>query len=336
MCINKSLLGIIVINFSVLNTISVFAAALIAGPPTYSTSSSLIEDRGAVNDVLRAIHGRQTGYKSNSGATAAIKSFPEGGGTLPSGAIGIASDTQLKSLARAAGRLANPDPNVPFVEARNLSVTTRYFSFSSSQSTVPLDFFASVDGTLISAYLAEIIADVHSQVRFGLDVVDLNNTVIAPVFEVMAINQWTGPGTFSLSTTTSGAADLADWQAAIDDLGVPPGATPAGGRVFGVDYAKLLRNAYQAPVDRVLGFRWFLETEATVSGGFDFGTAALVEADFYNTANIDIALNDNAAVDASFSEILVTPVVVPLPATAPLVLTGCGVLIGLARKYAQR
>lgn len=290
-------------------------AAYISGPPTYTSNSTINEDRGVIYP-LQFFAKNSTGYAGNNATSAsAIQTFIPVGSTEPTEARGIASPAQLKSLSRVTGQVGSPNPNFPFVEARNISTNTRYFSFSTQTgaATVPLDILAVMDGTLTSSFLAELTSEVRSTVRFGLEIVDTAGTLITPVFDVQADNRWIGAGSFAVTGTSSGAIDPADWQAAI---GPSQPLAGLGGITVDIDLFKLIKNAYDAPVGQILGLRWFLETQARLEAAYGFPSGEIILSDFFNTANLGFELNEAAPLDTLVTEFLsVAPVPIP-PAVA--------------------
>jgi len=186
---------------------------------------------------------------------------------------------------------------------------------------VPLDLLAFLDVSLTSFHAPEVTQEVRSSVRFGLDIVDSMGSLVAPIFSANAQNMRQA-NTYTVSSTSFGALDPLDWDAAIGPLQPPfplPSNLPfdpSGGIKVDISLFKNLKNAYMAPANQVLGFRWFLETEARISGAYAYPPGALVEGDFFYTANLGIELNETAPNDVVVTEILsVAPVPVP-PAVA--------------------
>ena len=302
----------------------IHAAPIIAGPPTYRSISNVDEMRGGVfRPEHRAVHSQGWNGQGSQGAVSAARVFDTG----PTFARGAASSNMLKSHSRVGGQLSVPPPMFPYATATNRSETTRFFEYKSSTLThVPVTFSSFLDGTLTSTALGEIFQSVGAGVEFGLQVVDVNNNVLANVLSVSARSAYDplSPDGWSLFTRSSGAAALTDWNDAFTDI-TPP--TLFFGDVYDVNYLKNFPDAYLAPVDTILGFRWYLETEAGMEGIFLFN--AILESNFHNTAVFDQFISDSAAGQATVTEYFTVPqqvTPVPEPSSAML-LVGCLVML---------
>ncbi len=303
----------------------------IVGQPTFFSESRVEENRGSTRPpAVGFISSSSYNGRGSSGTISSIDGpfIPSPVVFDPTEAKGESSNTQLKSLSRASGdilfRNDRNDP-FPFVLARNTSVTTRYFSFSSVDPTVPLDFISFLTGELTTFRgIAESLRDVYASMSFGLQIIDTNNQVLADVFQVSAVNRRQFSSSFFLSTLATGAADLTDWQSAID------GTLDTTGGTLDISYLRRFENAFNAPVDTILGFQWTLQTEAFMEGA---GVSGQFESDFFTTADFGLEINSSAAGVATMTEVLSVPAMIPEPSS--LLLSALGV-IGVVGLIARR
>ena len=298
-------------------------AAVIAGSPTYQSTSSLFIDRGTFRPGGIVRGSSSTGF-NGGGATGAatgplIVPAPENGPNAP-GATGSATDTQLRSFSRVAGEMGTADPATPRVEASNRSEVIRYFTFSNpGGSTVALDFLSFFDGTLRAGAFYELLGGASADMVFGLDIIGTQPGTRVKVFETRAgLNLVPSNNTWTFNTSVRGPADPANLAAAFIE-----GTGASHEAVYDAQFAEVLIEAARVPVGTIIGFNWYLETLARMEGEYVF--QSLIAADFGSTAVVDLRISAVDEATASFEEVASVPSVVQVDAPAPagLMLAGC-------------
>lgn len=308
---------------SLLETNVASAATTLVGPPTYETQSTIVQasQSGMAFDTNISFNGSNYASASqhDSGLIVANGNAPVGQNNLTE-AKGFVSNTQLKSSSRAAGYLGYTGQanTLASINATNRSQVTRFFEFKAArgESDVPLDFIFFTDGILTTNFEAEIwpSAAAKAEVVFGLEVLNENAQLIRREFEVRGsvLSRFAGPQGFSLQTSAQGV-DANIWDSAFTEIEQP---AITNGLAYQVDFVGAKQSQVNARDGSILGFRWYLYTEALAQGGHS--NNVFVEADFFNTANIDVQLDAQAVLNgASFTEI---DVIAPVPIPAPILL----------------
>ena len=335
------------VTFAMAVALSLAAASahttVIPGPATYSVTTLVEQNRGSAPPTLdnRVVHSH-AGSGQSSASTGTVVSFIGFPGFIsgnrPTEAGGTSTNTTLHAISRVTGatQFINQSNVVPNVLARTRAENNRLFQFSDpSAATVPVTFNYLLDGLMMFGMVADLPgASGHSAVHFGLHVTDTVTSAITPVFDTRATLDRTGLNPFF--TTVSGAAALIDWTDAFTP-GTVPGDLPGSALnfldVLDVNYFGAFLNAYQAPVNRLLSFNWFLETEASMQGNAIID--ALLESNFRDTAVVGFEIGTGAS-GASFQEFLSIPDTTPsLAAPAPDTL-GLFMMGGLAVMWRHR
>ena len=298
------------------------AMSTIPAQPTYVVDSQVREDRGTVGPITSFIDTR-SGYNGNGASSAELLIVTRPGGVVPTLAQGRVNDRELKSWSQVGGGTGFATNGVtPFVDAHNRTSVTRYYQFRSARGlpTVSISPTLILDGALQTFVRGgDPFAIGASSVGLSLEIVDPAGNLLQTVFRLSAT--LSKPGcclTPNLSLSVSGAGDRRVWE----DSFVP---RQTEGRPFAYDvrYLDTLTDAYRAPTGRPLGFRYVLETDASILG--QFAGSADVFADFFNTATVGFELGTGEA-GATFEELLsvAEPGWLGVPAAALAALAGRG------------